>query len=96
MQIIENWTEVEGKVKEMEPSDVSEDFVRVKMTVNKAKPVEGFANLLEESEGQTLTVEVPKAAAEDLQKGANVSCRLRKATNKKIYAHPEQVKATKS
>ena len=78
-------------MEETGPSDVSEDFVRVKLAVNHAKPVEGFANLLEDAKGQTLTVEVPKAAAGQLKSGEKLSFRLRRAGNKKIFAHPEQV-----
>lgn len=94
MQIIENWTDVEGKVKDTEPSDVSDDFVKVRVEVNHAKPVKGYANLLEEAKGQTLTVEVPKAAAEKIQPGAKIACRVRRAGTTKIYAHPEQVKCS--
>ena len=96
MQIIENWTDVVGKVEDVEPSDVSDDFVKVKMAVNQTKPVEGFANLLDDAKGQTLAVEVPKKAAAPLQPGEKVSCRLRRGGNKKIFAHPEQVNKLKS
>lgn len=93
MQIIENWTDVEGEVQDTEPSDISEDFVRVKFEVNHSKPVEGFANLFDAAKGQTLTVEVPKHAAAQLQKGAKIVSRIRRATNKNIFAHPELTKA---
>jgi hypothetical protein len=96
MQIIENWTDVEGKVEEVEPSDVSDNFVKLRVAVNRTKPVEGFANLLDDAKGQTLAVEVPKKAAEHLQPGEKVSCRLRRAGNQKIFAHPEQVAKVKS
>ena len=96
MQIIENWTDVVGKVEDVAPSDVSDDFVKMKVAVNQTKPVKGFANLLEDAKGQTLDVEVPRQAAEQLQPGAKVSCRLRRAGNRKIFAHPEQVARVKS
>jgi hypothetical protein len=95
MQIVENWTDIEGKVKEIEPSDVADDFVKVKLEVSQAKPVEGFADLHKEAEGQTLTVEVPKAAAEHLKAGAEISARVRRATNKRSFAHPDLVKTVK-
>jgi hypothetical protein len=93
MQIIENWTDVEGEVKHTEPSKISDDFVSVSFEVNHSKPVEGFANLVDAAKGQTLTVEVPKHAAELLQKGATIVSRIRRATNKNIFAHPELTKA---
>lgn len=93
MQIVENWTDVEGEVKKTEPSDISEDFVKVELEVNHSKPVVGFANLVDAAKGQTLTVEVPKHAAALLKEGATIVSRIRRATNKNIFAHPDHTKA---
>lgn len=96
MQIIENWTEVVGRIEGLEPSEVSADFVKMKLAVDQTKSVEGFANLLEETKGQTLAIEVPKQTAEQLQPGEKVSFRLRRAGNKRIFAHPEHIAKIKS
>ena len=96
MQIKENWTDIEGEVHDTQLSDISEDFVKVKLKVAESKPVKGFADLIEASAGQMLTVEVPKDAAANLKKGTKMVSRIRRATNKNIFAHPDKTKAVKS
>ncbi len=93
MQIVENWTDVEGEVEEVKPSDISEDFVSVRLGVSHAKPVKGFANLVDVPKGQSIAVQVPKQVAVQLKKGAKIVTRVRRATNKNIFAHPDLTKA---
>ena len=95
MQIIENWTDVTGKVASVETSEVSADFVKVNLKVSRAAEVKGYANLLAETKGQTLAVHLPQATAEQLKLGEKVSCRLRRGNQQRIFAHPEQTKKAK-
>ncbi len=92
MQIIENWTDVTGKVIGVEPSEVHGDLVKVNLKVSRVAEVEGYANLLAETKGQTLAVHLSQAAAEQLKLGEKVSCRLRRGNQQRIFAHPEQTK----
>jgi hypothetical protein len=95
MQIIENWTDVTGKVTGVEPSEVSADFVQVQLKVSHIDEVEGYANLLAETKGQILSVQLPQELAEQLKLGEKVSCRLRKGNQQHIFAHPDQTKSAK-
>ena len=90
-QIVENWSDIVGELKEHYPSKEAEGFITFKIRVKDVKPVKGFRNLLEEAAGKTIEVNVPKDVANslDLAPGIDVSCRVRRAGVKKIFVHPE-------
>jgi hypothetical protein len=58
-----------------------------------AAPVPGFANLFQEAGGQTIRVNIPKAAVQQspLKPGQVVTCRVRKGGPHTAFAHPDRV-----
>ena len=56
--------------------------------------VEGFKNPLADAEDEVIRVNVKEAVVQDmdLKPGARVSCRVRMAGPRKLFAHPECVK----
>jgi hypothetical protein len=96
-QIVENWSDIVGELKEYYPSKDNERFVTLKSHVKDVKPVKGFRNLLEEAVGKTIEVNIPRDVANtlDLAAGLKVSCRVRRAGVKKIFVHPEIISTKK-
>ena len=94
MQIVENWADLKGKVLDSYPSKTAEGFVTVELKVSDVKDVEGFRNLLDDRQGETVYVNVPKAVWREMsaESGAKVTCRVRMAGQRNLYAHPERVK----
>lgn len=88
VQIVENWTELSGRIEGTKPSDVADKFVTVNVAVQETKPVSGFANLLQDLPGKTVAVEVQKATAEKWKVGDVISCRVRLGGNRKIFSAP--------
>jgi hypothetical protein len=95
MQIVENWTDVTGKVAGVEPGEAGDGLVKVNLKVSRTHEVKGYANLLAETKGQILAVHLPQAAADELKLGDKVSCRLRRSGQQRIFAHPEQIQKAK-
>ena len=93
MQIVENWTDIEGKVVSCAPSEELPGFHMLELAVEKAREVEGFANLLNQTVGHTLTVFIRAdlAALDDCRPQAEAVCRVRRATNKRNFVHPEKI-----
>jgi hypothetical protein len=93
VQIVENWTEIVGELKGHHQSKVSEDFLTLEILVKEVKPVKGVRNLLEDAKGKTIEVNVKKDQAENLnlEEGAILHARVRRANLKNIFAHPEHL-----
>lgn len=92
VQIIENWTDVEGDVLTVEPESGVPRFGLVTIRVARAQSVEGFANLLGAVGGGIVRVHVP---AELLTRtgvgtGSRVICRVRRAGVHDIFSHPQR------
>lgn len=94
VQIVENWADVKGKLLDSYPSKVADGFVTLEVKVSDVKGVEDFKNFLEGKEGEVIYVNVKEELAEgmELKPGAKVSCRVRVAGPRKLFAHPERVK----
>jgi len=91
VQIIENWSDVEGVVDSFPGSSGLRGFVAVQLTVSKVKAVEGFANLLKDIEGKSLVVLIPEelAASQHITKGLMIGCRVRCASPGKMFVHQD-------
>ncbi|HEU4388180.1 MAG TPA: hypothetical protein VFV34_10305 [Blastocatellia bacterium] len=92
VQIVENWSDIEGEVKASHPSDVP-GSVSIRILVTKVSSVEGFSNLLADAEGTTVEVNAPEDLASDrgVRAGVTIRCRVRRAGPKNIFLHPEQL-----
>lgn len=61
VQIVPNWATVHGRVEAVEPAD--DGGTRVRLHVDAAEDVPGFANLLQRVVGGSIEVDVPPGAA---------------------------------
>ena len=83
VQIIENWTAVEGKVVSVAAPDVV-------IRIDKALDVEGFPNLMKDTAGKTITVRIPTGAAAP-KPGASLKARVRRGGPKSHFFHPDDL-----
>jgi hypothetical protein len=95
VQIIENWSEIEGDVREVRPDPELPGHLIATVDVNDAKPVprpEGgeFPNLLADAAGGTVDVHVPEstAAQHQLAAGRRLKARVRRATPTRSFVDP--------
>ena len=92
MQIVENWSNITGEVKDHHPSKSVDGFTTLKIAVKDVKPVNNFSNLLKEASGKTIEVNVPNdiVNSSELKPGAVVSGQVRRAGLNNIFAHPDR------
>jgi len=93
--IVENWAEITGKVQSVSPSTVT-GFKTVEVRVEDAKSVASYPNLLDQTVGEVIAVNVPDALADTLPadpEDASVTCRVRRAGPSRLFVHPEHFSA---
>ena len=93
MQIIENWSDINGIVRLSQPSPNVSGFVEVELLVEKVNPMEGSANLLGDMEGKSLVVHVPEDLFKslDINPGDRVVCRVRRANLDQTFVHRNHI-----
>ncbi len=93
MQIIENWSDINGIVRSLQPSPTVSGFIEVELQVEKVNPVEGFANLLRDSEGKSLVVLIPEELVKslDIRPGTVIECRVRRANLDRSFVHRNHI-----
>ena len=93
VQIVENWADIVGGVRDVAPAPDLPGFVRASVDLERAADVEGFRNLLADSSGTVVSVFVPSAVAEErgLRAGKRLVARARKAGPGRTFVHPEHV-----
>ncbi len=98
VQIIENWSDITGKVRACEPSPNVAGFMAVEIAVEQVKAVEGFANLLGQAVGTNLMVLVPDELVKALAitAGDMITCRVRRANLERSFVHRNYVSVHRS
>lgn len=93
MQIIENWSDIKGIVRSLQPSPTISGFMEVELQVEKVNPVEGFANLLGDWEGKPLSVFIPEELVNslDIRPGTMLECRVRRANLDRSFVHRNHI-----
>ena len=93
VQMIENWSDVNGVVQSCNPSPDLAGFVAVDVAVKNVKPVEGFANLLGYTEGKSLVVLIPVELVRSLgiAPGVIIACRVRLANLNRAFVHRNHI-----
>lgn len=91
VQVVENRTAVRARVVAVEAHPTLADHTIVRMAIDQADPVSGYANLLAESVGQTMTVSVPTNDASKLTVGDVIDARIRKAGPAAVFAEAGSV-----
>ena len=98
VQIIENWSYVNGVVRSSNPSSDVAGFLEVEVEVEKVTPVEGFANLLGHTEGKPLVILIPEELVKSIgiTVGVMIACRVRRANLDRTFAHRDSVSVHRS
>ncbi|HXR30833.1 MAG TPA: hypothetical protein VN752_06800 [Solirubrobacterales bacterium] len=78
-----------GTVREVKPREGVAQMSDVVLAVDKADDVEGYPNLLTDAPGQELAVGVETEKLGEIEPGAKVRLRARRADLHTIVAHPE-------
>jgi hypothetical protein len=92
-QVVENWSEIRGRVVDATPSTSRPDFVDLIIDADEVDDIDGFANLLADVAGTQIDVLVPRAALpDDLDAGTAIICQVRRARSG-LFAHPDHVDA---
>jgi hypothetical protein len=93
VQIIENWSEINGVVLSAEPSTDVHDFMAVTVAVDHVTALDGFANLLTDVAGKQIVMLVPQElfSALDVKQGSVITCWVRKAGLNRIFVHRQHI-----
>jgi hypothetical protein len=93
MQIVENWSDVDGVVKQLtaSPSDPSHKLATVE--IHSVQPVAAFPNLLASHTGKVVTIRIPEEAVQrcGMTAGNHVRLRVRQAGPDRFFSHPDHV-----
>lgn len=94
VQILENWTDIDGRVHAIISSADVPGHVVVNIQVNQTKAVEGFADLLAATAGTIIAVYIKQEVVQQagVVIGARIRCRIRRAGPQKIFAHPSNIR----
>jgi hypothetical protein len=91
VQIIENWSDISGKVRFYTLSSEVEGFAAVTINVENVRDVPGYANLLSTVAGTEITILVPQTLAtqQKIASGTQIDCRVRRGGPNRIFIHPD-------
>lgn len=93
-QIVENWAEIEGVVRDVRPSPRGGALIEATVDVAVVRPVAGFPNFFEDAAGRVLHVQAPAALAQarGLHAGVRLAARIRRgASRSSAFVHPEHL-----
>lgn len=92
IQIIENWSDIVARIKEINPSKLT-GYHEVMMLVEQVKAVKGYANLLDKSVGKEIKVNFPEEHMKSIEINVDtvISCRVRKANLTTNFVHPQRI-----
>lgn len=93
MQVIENRSDVTGRVTDVSPHPTLPDHSLLTVQLDDVAPVDGFANLFDASRGKTIEVAVLGARAKELglRPGDSVAARIRRAGPTSVFAEDNSV-----
>ena len=93
VNIIENWSDIVGRVVEQISTTQESGFKAWEVIVEEVHEVKGFTNLMEETRGSTILLLFPQEIDEGLSlvEGSLIRCRVRQADLKKYFVHRDFV-----
>jgi len=97
VQIIENWTDIAGKILGRHPSEERRGFEKVDVKVERTAKVEGFASFLHDAVGSVISVNVPEELANNLSiaAGRTIECRVRRGKQPQdLFVHAESLRVS--
>ncbi len=96
MQVESNWSNVAGRVAEVQQTSTVKDFGVVKIDLEKVTPVEGFKSLVDPAKQKTLTVMFPVELISKfgIKAGDKIEARVRRVDLQRSYVHREHISVT--
>ena len=67
VNIVENWTDLSGTIKTIEPDESLTGFFRMNLQIEKISPVKNFPNLVTASTNEEITIKIKKTEAEKIK-----------------------------
>ena len=90
VQMVENWTVVDAVVVAPPSAADLPDFDAVELRIEHAAPVAGYANLLADAAGRSMTVLAPHERLAGLRAGESVRLHVRRAPGR-LFADPDGI-----
>jgi transcription termination factor Rho len=89
--VIENWSDVIGRVRHIAVHDAGSDHTTIAVDVERVDDVEGFANLLADTQESTVSIRMRDEQLRrlQLQPGDRIRCRIRRTRGNQLIAHPD-------
>ena len=93
VSIRENWSDIVGVIHSLSPAADLKDFLIAVVLIEQVRPVEGFANLLDEAFGTELPIYVPQtlASIHHLAPGTRITCMVRRANLQRVFVFPDHL-----
>ena len=92
VQVIENWAEITGIVRAVEPSDKGPAYRTILVDVDAVTDVSGFPNLVADTHGTALAIIVKGTpSTPEPATGTRISVRVRRASAFEVFASPEHL-----
>ena len=93
MSVIENWTDLVGRIRHISDHDPKKNFTTIALDVEKVDDVEGYPNLLADVDHTTVHIDVrdDQLREHDLKPGDRIRSRTRRAQGDRLFAHPDQL-----
>ena len=93
VNIVENWTELSGTIKSMEPDGSLTGFLRMILQIERTSPVKNFPDLVKARPNEEITVKIKKSEAEKLklETGDNIKGIIRAAGLNNYFFKPDSI-----
>lgn len=93
VQVVENWALIRGKIVVISPHNELGDYVSATVEVAEVTPVSDYPNLFSWALGKEITINIPKASAENLSLavGDRISTRVRKGGPTSAFVDPDSL-----
>lgn len=92
--IVENWADVKGELVDSYPSKTSDGYITLEVKVKDVKNIKDYKNFLADRVGEVIQVNVSESLLQgkDIKPGGKASMRVRMASSRKFFAHPEHLR----
>ena len=93
VQVVENWAELSGTIRKIEPHASLENYWTALLEVEEVTSVPDYPNLFEWAKGRTIEVNIPASKVQELglSPGKKIAGRVRKAGPTSAFVRPDTV-----
>jgi len=93
VNIVENWTELSGKIKSIAPDESLTGFFRMILQIEKTSPVMNFPNLVKARANEEIIIKIKKTEAEKfkLKTGDTIKGIIKAASLNNYFFKPDSI-----